>query len=121
MLFRSWPYRGWMALGHALGWVNGHLILGAVFVLVLQPIALLMRLCGYDPLRRRRCLKKLAARVGFRPALRFIYVYVIRGGFLDGYPGLVFSLLRVAQEAHITAKLAEAAAIERGMPRDHGL
>jgi hypothetical protein len=50
----AWPYRGWMALGHALGWVNGHLILGAVFVLVLQPIALLMRLCGYDPLRRRR-------------------------------------------------------------------
>lgn len=49
----AWPYRGWMALGHALGWVNGHLILGAVFVLVLQPIALLMRLSGHDPLQRR--------------------------------------------------------------------
>lgn len=48
------PYRAWMALGHGLGWVNGHLILGAVFVLVLQPIALVMRLTGYDPLRRRR-------------------------------------------------------------------
>lgn len=48
-----WPYRAWMALGHALGWVNGHLILGAVFVLVLQPIALLMRLSGHDPLQRR--------------------------------------------------------------------
>jgi hypothetical protein len=50
----AWPYRGWMALGHGLGWVNSHLILGVVFLLVLQPIALVMRLTGYDPLRRRR-------------------------------------------------------------------
>ena len=50
----SWPYRGWMALGHALGWINGHIVLGVVFILVLQPIAAVMRLKGYDPLRRRR-------------------------------------------------------------------
>ena len=50
----AWPYRGWMALGHALGWVNSHIILGAVFLLVLQPIAFVMRLTGYDPLRRRQ-------------------------------------------------------------------
>ena len=49
----SVPYRGWMKLGHALGWFNGHIILGAVFVIVLQPIAAIMRLTGYDPLRRR--------------------------------------------------------------------
>ena len=48
------PYRGWMALGHALGWFNSHIILGAVFLLVLQPIAFVMRLTGYDPLRRRQ-------------------------------------------------------------------
>ena len=48
------PYRGWMALGHGLGWINSHLILGAVYLLVLQPIALLMRTLGHDPLRRRR-------------------------------------------------------------------
>ena len=47
------PYQWWMALGHALGWFNSHIILGAVFLLVLQPIAFLMRLTGYDPLRRR--------------------------------------------------------------------
>lgn len=47
------PYQAWIALGHGLGWVNSHLILGAVFVLVLQPIALLMRLAGHDPLRRK--------------------------------------------------------------------
>ena len=33
------PYKGWMALGSALGWVNSHLILGLVFVVVLQPTA----------------------------------------------------------------------------------
>ena len=49
-----YPYRGWMALGHALGWVNSHIILGLVFIVVLQPIAYVMRLTGYDPLRRRR-------------------------------------------------------------------
>ena len=49
-----YPYKGWMALGHALGWVNSHIILGLVFIVVLQPIAYAMRLTGYDPLRRRR-------------------------------------------------------------------
>ena len=47
------PYKGWMKLGHALGWVNSHIILGLVFIIVLQPIAYIMRLTGYDPLRRR--------------------------------------------------------------------
>jgi len=46
-------YRGWMALGHILGFINSHVILGVVFVLVLQPIALIMRCLGHDPLRKR--------------------------------------------------------------------
>ena len=50
----AWPYQGWMALGHLLGWINSHLILGMVYILVLQPIAILMRALGHDPLRRRR-------------------------------------------------------------------
>ena len=49
-----YPYKGWMVLGHALGWVNSHIILGLVFIFVLQPIAFIMRLTGYDPLRIRR-------------------------------------------------------------------
>ena len=49
-----YPYKIWMQLGHALGWVNSHIILGLVFILVLQPIAYIMRFSGYDPLRRRR-------------------------------------------------------------------
>ena len=49
-----YPYKGWMLLGHALGWINSHIILGLVFIIILQPIAYVMRLTGYDPLRRRR-------------------------------------------------------------------
>ena len=49
-----YPYKIWMALGHVLGWVNSHIILGLVFILILQPIAYIMRLTGYDPLRKKR-------------------------------------------------------------------
>ncbi|MCA9108908.1 MAG: glycosyltransferase family 2 protein [Planctomycetaceae bacterium] len=72
-----------------------------------QPLALgdLMR---SDPILRRRCLKRLAARFGFRPLTRFVYLYFLRFGFLDGWAGFQFCLLRVAHEIHITAKLAEA-------------
>lgn len=48
----AWPYRGWMVLGDVLGWINSHMVLGLVFVLVVQPIALFKRLTGFDPLRR---------------------------------------------------------------------
>ena len=48
-----YPYKGWMALGHTLGWINSHIILGLVFILVLLPISFVMRLIGYDPLRTK--------------------------------------------------------------------
>ena len=48
-----YPYKGWIALGDILGLVNSRIILGLVFILVLQPIAYIMRLTGYDPLRTR--------------------------------------------------------------------
>ena len=47
------PYRMWMMLGNILGWINSRLILGLVFILVLQPIALIMRVSGYDPLKTK--------------------------------------------------------------------
>ncbi len=49
-----YPYKGWMALGKVLGWINVNIILGLVFILVLQPIAYIMRLKGYDPLRSKK-------------------------------------------------------------------
>ena len=53
-----YPYKAWMVIGNALGWLNSHIILGLVFIFVLQPIALIMRFFGYDPLRIRRKGKK---------------------------------------------------------------
>ena len=49
-----YPYKGWMALGNGVGWVNSHILLGLVFLIVLQPIACVMKLRGYDPLRLKR-------------------------------------------------------------------
>lgn len=40
--------------------------------------------------RFRRRLKKIALRLPMRPAVRFLYAYVLRLGFLDGRPGLIF-------------------------------
>ena len=40
--------------------------------------------------RFKRRLKKIAWRLPMRPLVRFIYAYILRLGFLDGKPGLVF-------------------------------
>ena len=52
------PYRLWMKLGHALGWVNTRLLLSIMFYLMITPMGFLMRLFGWDPMRRR--MDKLA-------------------------------------------------------------
>ena len=48
------PYRLWMFTGKILGFINSHLILGLVFLIVVQPIALIMRTFGYDPLKKKK-------------------------------------------------------------------
>ena len=53
-----YPYKGWMAIGHVLGWINSRIILGLVFLIVLQPIALIMRVFGYNPLREGKSKQK---------------------------------------------------------------
>ena len=53
-----YPYRAWMKLGHILGWLNSRIILGLVFLIVLQPIALIMRIFGHDPLRTKKLDQK---------------------------------------------------------------
>jgi hypothetical protein len=46
-------YRGWMAFGHALGWINAKILLTLVFFLIVTPVALALKLFGHDPLARR--------------------------------------------------------------------
>ncbi len=46
-----YPYKLWMRLGFIFGWFNSRLILIAIYIFVLIPIAFIMRIFGYDPLR----------------------------------------------------------------------
>ncbi len=54
---------------------------------------------------RRRALKRLSFRLPFRPALRFLYQYVLRGGFLDGREGLRYCRLLAQAEAFTATEL----------------
>jgi hypothetical protein len=44
-------HRGWMAIGHVLGWINTRIILSLVFYGMITPMGMIMRLLGKDPLR----------------------------------------------------------------------
>ena len=43
-----YPYKFWIALGHILGWINSHIILGIIFIIVLQPIAVAQQLLAHS-------------------------------------------------------------------------
>lgn len=56
---------------------------------------------------RRRFLKKLAIRTPFEPLLWFLYHYVMRGGFIEGRPGLIASQIRASYISQVRAKMFE--------------
>ncbi len=62
-------------------------------------------LCAPDPLRRRRALKHLSFLFPGRPALRFVYQYLLRRGFLDGHAGLHYCRLLARYEGFIVEEL----------------
>jgi glycosyltransferase involved in cell wall biosynthesis len=64
-------------------------------------------------LARKRRLKHWAGRLPFRPTQRFLYHYVIRAGFLDGYRGYVFCRLMAFYEF---LSLAKARELQRAAP-----
>ena len=45
-------YKGWMFVGHVLGWINTRIILGVLFYGIVTPMGIVMRLAGRDPMRR---------------------------------------------------------------------
>lgn len=47
----SFIHRGWMRFAHILGKVNGWILLGLVFFVVLTPIAIIYRFFNKDPLQ----------------------------------------------------------------------
>lgn len=68
------------------------------------------RLCSHDPLTRRRTLKQFSYRLPFRPEMRFIYQYILRGGFLHGSAGLKYCLLLRRYEQYVSAALRKSPA-----------
>lgn len=43
---------GWMRAAYPIGWTVSHVLLAMIYYGLLTPIGLLMRLAGYDPMRR---------------------------------------------------------------------
>ncbi|MDP1832903.1 MAG: glycosyltransferase family 2 protein [Geothrix sp.] len=68
-----------------------------------------------DPTQRRRALKELSFRLPFRPLLRFLYMYVLRGGFLDGSKGFTYCRLLYFYELMIVLKMQESEQKSRGL------
>jgi len=55
----AWPpfarvvYVVWMVLVLPIGWIVSHTMLAVLFYLVFTPIAIIMKLCGYDSMQRK--------------------------------------------------------------------
>ena len=60
-----------------------------------------------DPIVKRRALKRLSMRLPFRPWLKFIYMYSLGMGFLDGGPGLTYCVLQAIYEYMISLKVRD--------------
>jgi len=57
--------------------------------------------------QRRRWLKKNLYRVPGSPVFLFLYRYILRFGFLDGIPGLIYCTFQAVQMFHTKAKTYE--------------
>jgi glycosyltransferase involved in cell wall biosynthesis len=57
--------------------------------------------------QRRRWLKKKFMGIPGSPALFFLYKYLVRLGFLDGVPGLIYCGFQAMQMFHVKAKIFE--------------
>jgi len=62
-----------------------------------------------DSLARKRALKRLHARMPARWLFKFVYLYVVKSGFLDGYPGFAYCMLNGYYDFLISLKIKEKA------------
>ena len=74
------------------------------------------RLLGRDPFDRRKALKELSFRLPCRPLAKFLWLYVLKRGFLDGRAGWTYCRLQSMYEYMIVVKMAELARMRRGLP-----
>ena len=80
-----------------------------------KPLSL-RHLLSRDRNERRDAMKRVAYRLPCRPSIVFLYLYVVRLGFLDGRAGLAFSCMRASYEIAIDVKSLELARRQRNLP-----
>ena len=72
-----------------------------------EPFSLRAAFLERDFNRRRFHQKELFYRLPARPLFKFLLLYVIKRGFLDGRPGFTYALLQSIYEAFIVLKVQE--------------
>jgi glycosyltransferase involved in cell wall biosynthesis len=70
-------------------------------------VSWLKLLLGRSEVERRRALKDLSLRLPFRPLLRWLYMYFVLGGILDGRAGFAWCTLQSFYEYLILLKVEE--------------
>lgn len=65
---------------------------------------------------RRRFFKRLVIRAPFEPAIWFIYHYVVRLGFLEGWPGYVACRIRAQYIFQVRSKMREMQSRQDSLP-----
>lgn len=66
-----------------------------------------LQLFTADRARRRRALKELSFRLPWRPFVKFLYLYLLQRGYLDGRAGLTYCVLQSFYEYMIVLKMRE--------------
>jgi glycosyltransferase involved in cell wall biosynthesis len=69
-----------------------------------------------DAFERRRALKELSFKLPLRPLIKFLWMYVLKRGFMDGRAGYTYCKLQAMYEYMIVVKMRELARRERGLP-----
>jgi glycosyltransferase involved in cell wall biosynthesis len=69
-----------------------------------------------DRFARRRTLKELSFRMPMRPLAKFLWMFVLKGGFLDGRAGYAYCRLQAMYEYMIVLKMRELARNKLGLP-----
>ncbi len=69
---------------------------------------------GATEVERRYALKELSMRLPFRPLIRFLYMYFVLGGILDGRAGFTWCTLQAFYEYLITLKVWELRQEQKG-------
>jgi glycosyltransferase involved in cell wall biosynthesis len=80
------------------------------------PFPSLGRLLGRDPFDRRKALKELSFRMPCRPLAKFLWMYFLKRGFMDGRAGFTYCRLQAMYEYMIVVKIDALKRNARGIP-----